>query len=90
MPQTTVTSKGQITLPAGVRARLKLVQGTALDVQETPEGNVMLVPIHTKTGDLRDLKGLIRHDGPPVTLADMERGRSGLNGKQCWRRSSFN
>jgi antitoxin PrlF len=72
--QTTMTSKGQITLPAGVRARLKLVQGTEMDVQETPEGNVMLIPRQKKTGDIRSLRGIVSYDGPPVSLEDINRG----------------
>jgi AbrB family looped-hinge helix DNA binding protein len=74
MSQTTMTSKGQVTLPAIIRSRLQLVQGTELDVQETVDGNVMLIPRRKKTGDIRKLRAIIAYDGPPVSLEDMERG----------------
>lgn len=74
MSSTTMTSKGQVTLPAAIRSRLQLAKGTELDVQATPEGNVVLIPRRKKTGDLRALQGSIVYGGPSVSLEDMERG----------------
>jgi AbrB family looped-hinge helix DNA binding protein len=43
---TTVTSKGQVTIPKAVRDRLNLKPGHAVDFSLTPEGQVVL----TKAG----------------------------------------
>jgi len=40
--QTTVTSKGQLTLPQEVRRALGIDTGTVLEVEIGPEGNVVL------------------------------------------------
>jgi AbrB family looped-hinge helix DNA binding protein len=74
MSSTTMTSKGQITLPANIRTRLRLIKGTELDVQETLDGNVVLIPRRRKTADISVLRGMIAYDGPPVSLEDMEQG----------------
>ena len=68
MPTATVTSKGQITIPAETRARLRLVPGTKVDFVQNAAGETVL---RTKTGDIRALKGIIKYDGPPVSIEDM-------------------
>ena len=40
---TTVTSKGQVTIPKRVRERLGIVPGSAVDFEAQPDGSVMLV-----------------------------------------------
>ncbi len=40
---TTVTSKGQVTIPKKVREHLGIGPGTAVDFLPTPDGRVMLV-----------------------------------------------
>jgi antitoxin PrlF len=40
---TTVTSKGQVTIPKKVREHLGIVPGTAVDFLPEPDGRVMLV-----------------------------------------------
>jgi AbrB family looped-hinge helix DNA binding protein len=73
-----VTSKGQITLPAKLRARLQIEKGDKVVFSESPDGGFR---VETKRHTMRDLRGLIR-GGPPVTSRDMEkwieeaRGRS--------------
>ena len=71
MPTITMTSKGQITLPAATRAKLKLVKGAQMDVEETADGKVILTPKPQKTGDIRQLRGILKYDGPPVSIEDM-------------------
>lgn len=66
----TMTSKGQVTLPAATRAKLRLVAGTRMDVRETENGEIVLRP---KRGDIRALKGVVKYDGPPVSIDDMNR-----------------
>jgi AbrB family looped-hinge helix DNA binding protein len=62
MPTTTLTSKGQITLPKLVRERLALKEGDRLNVEVGPEGRVVLVreqqpPLDAVCGVLRHLAG---------------------------------
>lgn len=65
-----VTSKGQITLPAEMRAKLKLGPGSRVNFEERPDGSFV---IRRKTGDIRELRGMLKYDGPPVSLEDMDR-----------------
>jgi antitoxin PrlF len=71
MPTTTLTSKGQITLPAATRTRLRLIKGTKLDVTENEKGQIVLTPRPAKTGDIRLLRGILKYDGPPVSIEEM-------------------
>jgi AbrB family looped-hinge helix DNA binding protein len=71
MSTITMTSKGQITLPAATRAKLKLVKGAQMDVEETADGKVILTPRPQKTGDIRRLRGILKYDGPPVSIEEM-------------------
>ena len=73
MPTITMTSKGQITLPAATRAKLRLVKGAQMEVEETGDGKIVLTPKPAKTGDIRNLRGIIKYDGPPVSIEDMKK-----------------
>ena len=69
MPTSTVTTKGQITLPRDVRQALGLDAGDKVDFLEV-EGGFKLVPLRK---DVRALKG--RFAGrveQPVTIDEME------------------
>ena len=65
-----VTSKGQITLPAKLRAKLKLTAGSRVNFEEQPDGSYV---IRRKTGDIRDLRGILRYDGPAVSVEDIDK-----------------
>ncbi len=71
MPTATVTSKGQITIPAAVRASLGLRPGDRVEFVELPDGNFELIPA---TRSVQTLKGFF---GPPpapaVTIDEMAR-----------------
>ena len=71
MPTATVTSKGQITIPAETRARLRLVKGSKVEITVNAAGEKVLRP---KSGDIRELRGFFKYDGPPVSVEDMDRG----------------
>lgn len=71
MATATMTSKGQITVPAEVRAKYRLQTGTRVDFVENAAGELILRP--RKTGDIRDLKGIVKYDGPPLSIEDMDR-----------------
>ena len=64
-----VTSKGQITLPAEMRAKLKLAPGSRVNFEEQPDGSFL---IRRKTGDIRALRGILKYDGPPVSIEEMD------------------
>ena len=70
MPTATMTSKGQVTVPADVRERLRLVPGSKLDFIEQPDGSFA---IKAKTGDIRRLKGIVRPVGAPHSAEDMDK-----------------
>ena len=70
MPTSTLTSKGQITLPKAIRERLRLHTGDAVDFVIGSDGDV-----HVRAGrfDPRDLRGLLRRPGrKPVSLEAMD------------------
>lgn len=62
MPTITMTSKGQITLPAATRAKLRLMAGSKFSVTDNPNGEIVL---KVKDGDVRRLRGMLKQDGPP-------------------------
>lgn len=69
MATSTVTSKGQITLPREVREALGLCAGDKVDFVRT-EGGFMLQPLR---GDLRSLRGRFAgRVARPVTLEEMD------------------
>ncbi len=70
MPTATVTSKRQITLPAETCRKLRIVPGTKIDFVTNAAGETVLRP---KTGDIRDLRGIVKYDGPPLSLDDIDR-----------------
>ncbi len=63
----TVSGKGQVLLPAEVRRRLGLVQGSVLRFVIDKDG-VHLLPV---AGDVRRLKGRLPLPATPVRLDDM-------------------
>ena len=69
MTLTRLSTKGQVVLPKDVRERLALTTGTELEV-EVLEGAILLRPIRRVTVD--DLLGLLRWDGPPKSIEDMD------------------
>lgn len=70
MPAATVTSKGQITIPAPVRAALGLDSGDRVEFVELEKGQFAIVPA---TVALRRLKGVIRKPEKPVSIEEMNR-----------------
>jgi antitoxin PrlF len=65
----TMTSKGQITIPAEVRRELGLRAGSRVAFVRTADGGYLLRP---ETGSVRSLKGSVAGTGRPVTLAEMD------------------
>jgi len=66
---TTLTSKGQLTLPKNVRDRLKLQSGDKLEVYLQEDGSILLQPA---TVDIKELYGLLPKPSKSVSLEDMD------------------
>ena len=69
MATATVTSKGQITIPAAVRAALGVDQGDRVEFIETEPGRFEVV---AAIRSVTDLKGLVKTPSAPVSLEDMD------------------
>lgn len=68
MSTSTVTSKGQITIPIDVRRSLKLEPGTRVEFVELPDGGYELIPA---TRSIKDLRGILKRPGRPVSIDEM-------------------
>lgn len=65
-----VTSKGQITLPARVRERLKVGPGDKIVFVERTDGEVT---VHSRSGTLADMKGMLRRKVGRLKAGSIER-----------------
>ncbi len=74
----TLTSKGQLTVPKEVRERLKLKTGDKIQFMINKEGKIELSPIKVR---LKDLKGILPSPKKKVTLKDMENAIIDSGGK---------
>ena len=68
MIESGITVKGQTTLPKAVREALKVQAGDR--VRYIVQGNEVRI---LAVRPLRELFGVLQHDGPAVTLEEMER-----------------
>jgi len=69
MPTSTLTSKGQITIPREVRERLHLKTGSRVDFIVTPSGQVVLNPLDR---NFRSIRGIVRSGRKrPVSIKEM-------------------
>jgi|TARA_Y100001001_G_C7864381_1_gene258907 AbrB family looped-hinge helix DNA binding protein len=64
----TITSKGQITIPAKVRASLGIAAGDRVEFIELEKGQFAII---ASKHPVQDLKGLIRKPPKPVSIEDM-------------------
>jgi AbrB family looped-hinge helix DNA binding protein len=69
---TTLTSKGQLTVPLDIRQRLRLHPGDKVDFVVTPDGRVEFVPVRRS---IRELYGCLK-PSRHVTLEEMDPERS--------------
>lgn len=69
MVESAVTSKGQTTLPKAVREALGVGPGDRVRYAILDNGEVRILPVRP----LSRLFGVLKYEGPPVTLEDMER-----------------
>jgi AbrB family looped-hinge helix DNA binding protein len=68
MSTSTVTSKGQITIPRDVRKALGIESGDKVRFNVDDEGRVFFVPV---TVDVTSLKGIIPKPDKAVSVEDM-------------------
>jgi len=68
MSTATVTSKGQITIPAVVRVALGVEAGDRIEFVQVEPGRFELV---ASTQSVSALKGLVRKPTSPVTIEEM-------------------
>ena len=70
MAESTVTSRGRTPLPKADLEALGIVRGDRLRYIVSDENRVRMLAVRP----LSRLFGTLEHEGPPVTLQDMERG----------------
>ena len=69
MAESTITAKGQTTVPADVRARIQATPGTRLVWSVTPDGTVI---VRAQTGSILDMAGMLKTPkGRKVSVEDM-------------------
>jgi AbrB family looped-hinge helix DNA binding protein len=69
VPTSTITSKGQVTIPRAVRQRLNWRAGDRLDFTVDASGRVI---VELAAGDVRELRGLLHRPGrKPVSVEEM-------------------
>ncbi|RWM81800.1 MAG: AbrB family transcriptional regulator [Mesorhizobium sp.] len=71
---TTVSTKGQVTLPSAIRKRREWDAGTRLLVEDTPQGVLLKpAPVFAETRP-EDVFGSLPHRDKPKTLEEMDAG----------------
>lgn len=69
MPASTLTSKGQLTLPKTIREQLGLRAGDRVEFRVTGNGQVV---VEAATVDLRELRGALKTPGLRASVEEME------------------
>jgi AbrB family looped-hinge helix DNA binding protein len=73
VPSTVMSTKGQVILPKPLRDARKWGPGTRFEIVETKEGVLLrAVPLFKPT-TIDEVVGILKYDGPPITLDDMDR-----------------
>lgn len=71
MPRSTVTSKGQVTIPKPIRDSMGLQNGDQVDFVEESDGRIY---VRRASLNVEDLRGLLRRPGrKPVSVEEMNR-----------------
>ena len=72
MSEATLTSKGQITIPADIRRSMAINPQDRITFTPMPDGTVVM---RAKTKSIRDLKGMLKPPhGISVSVVDMGMG----------------
>ena len=78
MIESTVTARGQTTLPKPVREALSVNAGDKV-LYIIQEGEVRM----TKARSIKRLAGILKYDGPPVSLEEMDNAIAEGAAKSC-------
>ena len=73
----TVTSKGQVTIPKDVRSRLGIGTGDRVEFVEIQDGVFQIV---AATQDIQALKGIVPKPKKPVTIEEMNQAIAEMGG----------
>jgi AbrB family looped-hinge helix DNA binding protein len=68
MSSASLSSKGQLTIPAEVRADLQLHAGDRVSFERAEDGSYRIRAVKR---DIMRLAGILKHDGPPVSVEAM-------------------
>ena len=77
MTTATITSKGQVTIPKDVRARLGIEAGDRVEFVEIQDGVFQIV---AATQDVQVLKGIVPKPKKPVTIEEMNQAIAEIGG----------
>jgi AbrB family looped-hinge helix DNA binding protein len=70
MEQSTITAKGQTTIPKAIREHLGLKPGAKVKFFVGRDGRVTILPVLPASA----LRGMVKYDGPPVSIEEMDAG----------------
>ena len=65
----TLTSKGQLTIPKSIRKKFKLNKGDKIEFLVDKDGTIRLVPVKYS---VKEIKGMVPPPNKKVTLQDMQ------------------
>lgn len=68
--ESTITSKGQATIPKSVRDHLGVHPGSRIKFFEHPDGSVYIVPVRRVSA----LRNVVKYTGRPLTTEEMDEG----------------
>ncbi len=71
---TTLSTKGQVILPAEIRRNRRWAAGVRLLVEDTPDGVLLRPAPMFKRTQIADVFGSLPHSGAPKSLEDMTAG----------------
>lgn len=78
MNSSTVTAKGQVTIPKNIRTLLKIDRGSRVEFLVDKSGTVSILPV---ASDVTALKGMIAKPNKYVSIEDMNNAVQEQGGK---------
>lgn len=87
METTKLSSKGQVVLPKTIRDELAWPVGADLTVEREDDAVVLRRKDAIRPTTIEEVAGMLKYNGPPVTLEDMEKAIDDAM-RERWRRKS--
>lgn len=72
MPNTKISSKGQVVIPKSIREKRKWRPGTKLAVEETAEGVLIRPNLFGKPLAVEEVQGSLPYDGKAKSIEEMD------------------